>query len=227
VLLPCYLAVIGVRQSEAGHCSRVARAPLKGVLLMKPRAPRGKTMRVATALTGMTACATGFLPAAAAHAATSAGRAGNPAKARTGEGKLVRLKVVPGGITPGGRTIRPDITAAPDEPYWLSIHFKTSVSLTQVCGWHPNNRYACTPWTETYYSPDGLTKSLQNVGGNQHSWDLGEIKVYWNGGGLGRWDECNTNGTWEGYWSYAFSGYRIAVMNSKSGGGIGNGVPEC
>jgi hypothetical protein len=45
---------------------------------MKSRVPRSKTMRVATALTGMTACAAGFLPTAAAQAAPDNAKPGQP-----------------------------------------------------------------------------------------------------------------------------------------------------
>jgi hypothetical protein len=186
---------------------------------MKPRVPRSKTMRVATALTGMTACATGFLPAAAAHAATSAGRPGNLAKVQTGAGKLVRLEVFPGGAN-----TRPDITADPAEPYWLNIAFKASVTNWQVCGWHPAG-YRCTA-TQTI-GKQTSPFSVLHVGGNNYSWDLGQITVYWNGGGPGHNDTCNTNGAWHGVWYPGDSGHESAMLTSTYGGYIGDGVPEC
>jgi hypothetical protein len=192
---------------------------------MKPRVPGSKTMRVATALTGMTACAAGFLPTAAAQAATTAGRPGNLAKVQTGEGKLVRLKVFQGGITPDGRTIRPGITADPREPYWLNIYFQSSVTKFQVCGYHPGNAYRCTGTISV--GDVARSYSYSDVGGNKHSWDLGQITVGWDGGGPGRNDTCNTNGAWHGYWTPGISGYEVATLTAASGYPIGNGVPEC
>jgi hypothetical protein len=191
---------------------------------MKPRIPGSKTMRVATALTGMTACAAGFLPTAAAQAATTAGRPGNLAKVLTGEGKLVRLKVFEGGITPGGRTVRPNITADPAQPYWLDIFLKSSVKAFQVCGWHPGNVYRCTPTKDFNY---GTSYTISHIGGNKYSWDLGQITVGWNGGGPGHNDTCNTNGAWHGLWGPGSSGHESALLTSTYYGPIGNGVPEC
>jgi len=187
---------------------------------MKPHLPRSKTMRVATALTGMTACATGFLPTAAAHAASSAGRPGNLAKVQTGEGKLVRLKVFQ-----GGRTTRPDITADPTEPYWLNVFFKSSVTTFQVCGYHPNG-YRCTA-PKTVPKEESAYSSF-HIGGNKYSWDLGQITIGWNGGGPGRNDTCNTNGAWHGYWAAGTSGHESAYLTGPGNDTpIGNGVPEC
>jgi hypothetical protein len=190
---------------------------------MKPRAPRSKTMRVATALTGMTACGGAFLPTTAAHAATSAGHPGNLAKAQTGE-KLVRLKVSPVGISPDVRTIRPVITADPTQPYWLNILFAASVTKYQVCGYHPNG-YACTPLHSISKQP--VAYSIRHAGGNKYSWDLGQITVGWNGGGPGHHDSCNTTGHWHGSWQPGSSLHESAYLTSTFGGPIGNGVPEC
>jgi hypothetical protein len=181
---------------------------------MKPRMPGGRTMRVATAVTGVTAAAAGFLPAATAQAATTpAGRLGKTAEFK--DGKLVRVKVDPGPGTAG-----PDNTA-PGQPYWLNILFKSSVHSYQVCGWHPTGNWRCTEWT-------GGTSLVLSVGGNKHSWDRGAIDVYWNGGAAGHRDTCNTNGTYNGFVaSNARSGYSAVYLTSANGGGIGNGIPEC
>jgi hypothetical protein len=185
---------------------------------MKPHLPRSKTMRVATALTGMTACA-GFLPTAAAHAATAASGPGNLAKVQTGEGKLVRLKVFQ-----GGRTTRPDIAADPAQPYWLDIYLKSSVTKFQVCGYHPNG-YACTPQYTVAKQKEAYSEL--HVGGNKYSWELGQITVGWNGGGAGHNDTCNTTGAWHGGWFSGTSGHESALLTSTNYGPIGNGVPEC
>lgn len=197
---------------------------------MKPRVPQGKTMRVATAFTGMTACAGVFLPTAAAHATpSSAGRAGNLAKVQTQEGKLVRLKV-----SQGGRTTHPGITggnpAKSSSGYWLDIQFKTSVTTYQVCGLHIHGAYRCTAVTRTSHGTS-LSKFAFHVGGNKHSWILGPISVFWNGGGPGHRDYCNTTGHWHGQWlvpgvsDNGLASARSAVLSGP--GLIGNGVPEC
>jgi hypothetical protein len=184
---------------------------------MKPRVPGSKTMRVATVLTGVTTAAAGFLPAAAAHAATTpAGRLGKT----TGEfkgGKLVRLKIDPGAHAAG-----PD-NKAPGQPYWLDILFKSSVRSYQVCGWHPTGNWRCTSWN---YKPSDNIAS--EVGGNKHSWDRGTIDIYWNGGAAGHRDTCNTNGTYNGFPISDYqSGYSAVLLTAANGTGIGDGVPEC
>lgn len=182
---------------------------------MKPRVPGGRTMRVATVLTGVTTAAAGFLPVAAAHAATTpAGRPGKTGELRPG--KLVRLKIDPGPDAAG-----PD-TAAPSQPYWLNILFKSSVHSYQVCGWHPTGNWRCTAWTA---APSG--DYAGHVGGNKHSWDRGAIDIYWNGGAAGHRDTCNTNGDYYGYASPGQSGYASATLTAPNGTGIGNGVPTC
>jgi hypothetical protein len=185
---------------------------------MKPRMPGGRTMRVATAVTGVTAAAAGFLPTAAAHAATAP--AGKPAKtAEFKGGKLVRLKVDPGPGTAG-----PDNTA-PGQPYWLNLVLKSSVHSYQVCGWHPTNTWRCTAWA----APNGFD-SATTVGGNKHSWDRGVIDIYWNGGGAGHWDYCDTNGSYYGSVQLGRSGLDGAEsvwLYAPGGGGIGDGVGRC
>jgi len=189
---------------------------------MNPRLPRSKTMRVATALTGMTACAAGFLPTAAAHAATGAGQPGKTTGSMDKKGKLVRLKVMPG---PGGPGVAGPDTAAPAQPYWLNIYFKESVYSYQVCGWHPTNEWRCTA-----HDTDSLVSSpnlIRHVGGNKYSWDRGTIDIYWNGGGAGHWDTCNTNGAYNGQAYLGQSGHDSVSLWSSKDGGIGNGAAAC
>lgn len=182
---------------------------------MKPRVPGGRTMRVATAITGVTAAAAGFLPTAAAHAATTP--AGKLAKAgEVKDGKLVRLKLH------HRAGIAPEYGLAPPQPYWLNVLFKSSVRSYQVCGWHPGGNWRCTAWTG---KPSDNFAS--HVGGNKYSWDRGTIDVYWNGGAAGHRDTCNTNGTYYDSWSNGASGHASVVLTAANGTGIGNGVPTC
>jgi len=186
---------------------------------MKPRLPRSKTMRVATALTGMTACAAGFLPTAAAHAATGSGQPAKTTGPMDEKGKLVRLKVMPGPGAAG------PATSAPAQPYWLNIYFKESVYTYQVCGWHPTNEWRCTA-----HDTDSLVSSpnlIKDVGGNKYSWDRGTIDIYWNGGGAGHWDTCNTNGAYNGQAYLGRSGHDSVSLWSSKDGGIGNGAKTC
>jgi hypothetical protein len=188
---------------------------------MKPRLPRSKTMRVATALTGMTACAAGFLPAATAQAAAARGQPGNPVRTRPENVKRVRLEVFPGH----GPTA-PD-TVAPNQPYWLNIWFNVyDVYSYQVCGWHPGNAYRCTQWSVTGNVFGGIL-SAPHVGHNKYSWDRGQITVKWQGGGPGQWDTCNTNGGYYGSVTAGQSGHESVTLWAPGAKGIGNGVPEC
>jgi len=175
-------------------------------------------MRVATAITGVTAAAAGFLPTAAAHAATRPAATTPAGKlAKTGEfrdGKLVRLKMDTGLASPDNTT--------PGQPYWLDILFKGSVHSYQVCGWHPTNAWRCTGWT----TPSSTF--VGDVGGNKYSWDRGKVSVRWNGGAAGHWDYCNTNGSYNGYaQSYGQSGHWSVVLTAPGGTGIGDGVARC
>jgi hypothetical protein len=193
---------------------------------MKPRSPRSKTMRVSTALTGMTACAAVFMPVAAAHAATRSALPGKTEGSTAKGGKMVRVEVLPG--TNAGRHQRvagPD-NVTPAQPYYLDLWLKNSVTSFHVCGWHPTNTWRCTP---TYDTPGQKPNpfSYQDVGHNAHSWDRGTIDIYWNGGGPGHWDTCNTNGAYNGYLGQSISVHSVVWLSNGTGGGIGNGVPTC
>lgn len=178
-----------------------------------PGKPGKKAMRVATALTGVAACAAGFLPAAAAQAATPGGQ---PAKI-----KPKNVKWLVQRMADGSAVATPDNTA-PTQPYWLDINFKNSVRSFQACGWHPGNVYRCTPWQRPTASHLGF-----HVGGNLHSWDRGQITIGWNGGAAGHRDTCNTNGAYYGLILSGQSGFDSVVLTSPNFGGIGDGVPTC
>lgn len=124
-----------------------------------------------------------------------------------------------------GLKAAPDATAPP-QPYYLNVWFKTSVETYQVCGWHPGNAYRCTAWKDAQAWNSHFHVAF-SVGGNPHSWDRGEIKVAWNGGAAGHWDECNTNGAYYGYVGSGDNPYYSANLTSANGGGIGDGIPEC
>jgi hypothetical protein len=186
---------------------------------MKPRVARSKTMRVATALTGMTACAAGFLPTAAAHAAVRGGQL--PAKTdglTPGKGKMVRL-----GVHAGGLAASPDNIPV-QHSYSLNVVFKPSVTNYQVCGYHrPNHAYRCTTYVTVPKQTTSWTAS--EVGGNKYSWSPGPITIRWNNGGPGRNDGCNTkNGDYYG-WPAAASVF--VSLYAPGGTGIGDGVPTC
>jgi hypothetical protein len=179
--------------------------------LDKPAAK--KRMRVATTLTGVTACAAAFAPVAAAQAATHAARP---------DAKLVTIPVA----EPKAGTIPSYVkyqavadAAAPDQPFSLGIWVKASVSRFRVCGWHPTNDWRCTG---SYTQPYPFTAEFTSIGGNITSWDRGLTDVYWNGGAAGHRDTCNTNGDYNGY--LLNSHYVILGFPSDP---IGDGVPTC
>jgi len=172
---------------------------------MKPGADKPavkKTMRVVTSLTGVTACAAAFAPATPAQAATSAAHP---------QSKIVNL-----GQAGQARDFVAD-GSVPDQPYSLAAVF-TGVSKIQVCGWHPTNDWRCTAYKTGLNKKD--TYVWSNIGGNHKSWDRGAIDVYWNGGGAGNWDTCNTNGDYLGHFD---SGDPYYVILSP----VGPGHPEC
>jgi hypothetical protein len=169
---------------------------------MRPRVPRTKTMRVATALTGMTACAAAFGPAATAQAATQAHQPATP------ELKIVKLGPVgtaknglrvhaigqaAGQITPDG--------SKPNLDFSLGMTIG-GVSQVRVCGYHPGGVWRCT--SEMPLNKD-YSYLIYNIGGNVRSWQRGATDVYWDKGGAGSWDTCNTNGAYNGLAGYLYN----------------------
>jgi hypothetical protein len=165
---------------------------------MKPRSPRTKTMRVATALTGMTACAAAFTPAATAQAGTQGHPTAPPGfkVVVLGPAGTTGLRAQTSGHTAGAAV--PD-GSVPNLHYSLGVTLH-GISQFHVCGYHVDNAYRCTPEYTGYNK--GLDYLVYRVGGNIRSWQRGQTTVYWNNGGAGNWDTCNTNGDYNGYAGY-------------------------
>jgi hypothetical protein len=180
---------------------------------MKSLVPKSKTMRVATALTGMTACAAGFVPTAA-QAAPAGGLPGKvPLPAHNG------LRV----------GVRTAAAANSGSRYWLDIIFRASVHSYQVCGYHVNDVRRCTAWTGTTWVSDNKYNEGVHVGGNIASWVWGTVSVRWNGGGAGRWDQCSIPYHETGSLVGGADGYssRWLYGNISPLIGIGAGIPTC
>jgi hypothetical protein len=180
-----------------------------------------KAMRVMAPIVGATACAGAFAPAAQA-----AVRPGSPAQEHASQG-TGRMPARPGSGSM--RVYTPD-TEAPAQPYTLGIKVSSYVEAFHVCGWHPVNTWRCTAQIKNPFYRTGLDSWYDsNVGGNYRSWDRGQVDVYWNAGGKGSWDTCNTNGA---YYGYLASPYDVVLTGNKSfitggGGGIGAGASKC
>jgi hypothetical protein len=179
---------------------------------MKALVPESKTMRVATALTGMTACAAGFLPTAAQAA---------PAGRLPGKVLLATAK--------GLRPAAPKGAASTSVRMWLDILFRASVNSYQVCGFHVTDVWRCTAWKGTTWVSDNKYNEGYHVGGNIASWIQGDISVRWNGGGPGRWDECEVPFSFIGNGSPGADGYSSTWLYGRYSPplGIGAGVPKC
>jgi hypothetical protein len=176
---------------------------------------KSKVMRVATTLIGATAFMAGFAPAVTAHAE---GKAQQPTpqqpareQASRAEGRMVVRLALEASLTPDN--------TPPAQPYSLAVGVSNQVQSFHVCGFHPTNDWRCT---RTYKNPGynlGYPQyNIFNIGGNYRSWDRGTIDVYWNKGGPGSWDTCNTNSN--------FSGYLLSP-NSVLLGTIGFGHGTC
>jgi hypothetical protein len=193
---------------------------------MKPRVPGSKTMRVATVLTGMTACAAAVAPPVTAHAATQAGHTAPPALkiADLGHAGKGRLRVrVPGQTV---HAAAPD-GSVPNLDFSLGITIGPGVSKFHVCGYHPGGVWRCTKEYTGFNknSPDWVWQ----LGGNIRSWQRGQTDVYWNNGGKGSWDTCNTNGAYlgaTGYWSPDLNTFDLSP-NYVWLSDVGPGQPEC
>jgi|HubBroStandDraft_1064217.scaffolds.fasta_scaffold17897_1 hypothetical protein len=186
-----------------------------------PRAKR-KAMRVATTLIGATAWAAAFAPAATAQTAVGSHQ---PARERADRPKG-QMAVRPDAGTPpiprtapGAHLYNPDNTP-PAQPYSLAVEVSSHVQTFHVCGWHPTNAWRCTKTYSNpgYYSPGLGDTTIFSIGGNHRSWDRGTIDVYWNKGGAGSWDTCNTNGDYDGY---PISSHGLLL------GPVGFGKPTC
>jgi hypothetical protein len=82
----------------------------------------------------------------------------------------------------------------------MTIH---GASKFHVCGYHGTGTWRCTA-SETGLNK-GSTYLVWKIGGNYRSWRRGLTEVYWNGGGAGNWDQCNTNGAYSGFAGYYYS----------------------
>jgi hypothetical protein len=168
-----------------------------------------KTMRVATVLTGVTACAAAFAPMAAAAPAAGHGKTATPPP-----GKAIRVRV-PGvsalRMEPKG-TVRHDV-----EPYSMSLIVEPSIASFHVCGYHtPNGAWRCTPtYSNLFYHT--IPRKYSKIGGNIRSWNRGTIDVYWNNGGRGSWNTCNTN---INVYSSSANGRKVTLI-------AGFGIPNC
>ena len=180
-------------------------------LIEKPAAK--KAMRVATILTGATACAAAYMPAGPAQAVTGGGLAHKPTATKPEKPRL-RMRF-PAASLAG----RPDVRVAHDvEPYSLSAVVGPTVGSYQVCGYHPpNGAWRCTPYASNACYGTNSYCRYYDVGGNIRSWNRGLIKVYWNGGGPGHWNQCNTNTS---VFASSATGHRVAVIAN-------NGIPNC
>lgn len=181
-------------------------------------------MRVATALTGMTACAAAVAPAVNAQAAAQARHTAPPKLKIVDLGPAGKsgLRVRVPGHTPGAV---PD-NFTPSLHYSLGMFIGPGVSKFHVCGWHPGNAWRCTQ------EVTGLNKAdvygASHIGGNIRSWQRGLTEVYWNNGGPGYWDECNTNGSYLGYLGYFSShGNFYSTPAYVWLSPVGPGHPEC
>jgi hypothetical protein len=184
-------------------------------------------MRVATTLTGVAACAAAVAPAGIAQAATHVRHTGRPDMKVVDLGPAAKagLRVrVPGFMQHHVAT--PD-NSPPNLNYSLGITI-TGVSRVHVCGWHGTGTWRCT------VSASSLIKShvyrLSKVGGNKRSWRRGLTEVYWNGGGAGNWDQCNTNGSYNGFTGYFSSTgglHEVYSPNYVWLSPVGPGHPTC
>jgi hypothetical protein len=181
-------------------------------LIEKPAAK--KAMRVATILTGATACAAAYMPAGPAHAVvTGGGLAHKPTAAKPEKPKLIMRVPATGLAGLRGAPVRHDV-----EPYSLSVWAGPTVSRFQACGYHPpNGAWRCTNYQGNACYSTPFSCRYGNVGGNIRSWNRGLIRLYWNGGGPGLRNQCNTNIS---VYSSSATGHKVAVI-------AGTGIPNC
>jgi len=166
-----------------------------------------KAMRVATAVTGVTAFAAAFAPMPAGQAASRP----KPPALGPHAGHGMRVREVRGHQA---------VLAGLHEPYSLSVYMRPSVYAFHVCGWKHvgGGQWTCTG----NYADPYLSDHWFNVGGN---WNRGKISVRWNAGGRGSWDECKTNSG--GFWGVSNSAETWVGLYGNSARGIGFGTPTC
>jgi len=181
---------------------------------------------VATTLTGVAACATAMAPAA--HAATQAGHAARPDLKIVDLGPTAKagLKVRVPGFTQH-HVAAPD-ASTPNLNYSLGMTIH-GVSKFHVCGWHGTGTWRCTASLTGFNKND--TYLVWGIGGNIRSWRRGLTDVYWNNGGAGNWDQCNTNGAYDGFAGYYYSSsgvdYPYYSANYVWLQPVGPGDPTC
>jgi hypothetical protein len=169
------------------------------------KSPARKALHVATLFTGVTACAAVYAPAMA--------------NAQTATTPAPGLAPPPGDHVMHAGGTSPDIaTASNHEPYTLNVYMAASVYSFQVCGWHTNNQFSCTP----NFSDPYPTAHTFNVGGG---WNRGKINVWWNGHGRGSFDTCNTNPG--GFNGFSNSNGTNVILTGANSAPIGFGQPVC
>lgn len=163
-----------------------------------------KTMRVATTLTGVTACAAAFAPAAAAQPAAPTGKSAQSATKTTG----TRVRLDSAAVS------------ANHEPYHLWVYASYDIATLQACGYKTGGHLECTPIEGSGYTIAVSGREEFNMGGD---WNRGRINLWWNGHGPGSWDTCNTNVG--GF--YGRNTGSTVVLTGKSYRPIGYGVTKC
>lgn len=126
----------------------------------------------------------------------------------------------------------PDLPAVvnggiPISPYYLWVRVSPRVSTIQACGYEDvsGGKWACT-------GIERVTASVRNSLYTEMympiyaNWRRGLIKLWWNKHGAGSWDECNTNGDYNGEFIPASNHQEVVLTNSHLGQ-IGFGVPTC
>jgi hypothetical protein len=186
-----------------------------------------RAMRVAVPILGAAAGVAAFAPAAQA-----AVRPGPPVQEHAGGQGAGPASV---RLGTGGMRVYGADTEAPGQPYTLGVKISSYVEAFHVCGWHPTNTWRCTAEIKNpLFRLAAGSWYDSNVGGNYRSWDRGQVDVYWNAGGPGSWDTCNTNGAYSGYLA---SEYNVVLTGNKkgiiigggpgTGPGIGTGASKC
>jgi hypothetical protein len=192
----------------------------KGPQQMKTvKSPVQRTMRVATTLTGVAACAAGFAPAAAHATTDSAHTAQRQEPEFVNLGKRGHARAHINAFITQARVAETVDGPVPPSRFSMGALF-TGVSKIQFCGWHPTNDWRCTITYTGFDKADSYY--FYNIGGNKGSWNRGKVDVYWNGGGAGKWDTCNTNGDYNGFFSSGINGYVSVVLST-----VGPGYPTC
>jgi hypothetical protein len=167
-----------------------------------------KAMRVATTLTGVTACAAAFMPAATAHAAT------RPETATRGPDAAHDMRIQQArGLQVAAAGLH--------EPYSLWVYVRPSVKTRfQVCGWQHigGGQWSCT----ASYSLGTHGYEYVYMGSN---WNRGKVNVWWNGHLKGSWDTCNTNAG--GFYGSSNPSGTTVVLYGNGKRGVGPGTPTC